>query len=893
MGIQGRWLCMCALMLMSVCGLEQRARSQADHDLRQDKPSETKTPPGPKTVEEARAALRVAEAAHPGNSADVVAALVNLADLETEASHVNEESLLSIDRAVSMAEAVDGNHSSLYVTALVGKARMLLTLDKPEAARPLAEEALDIEQNLTGETKGLASAAGMLSYVCQRENDQPCALRNVELQVKTLRSEKDVDQTELAGAVIDLMANRRHNNDMEGAKAALAEAMAIAEHAETADSTWAVIENNAGGFYIALGDYAHAVEHLKKGLDISIKLNGPDNVSESSELANLAYVEMCLGQGAEALKYYAKARDLYARRYGQGHSQTAYLESGYGYALSMLGNPGQAVNQALAAHRMMRQHIQLAIRLMPERQALAMADSGALSYNLAVSVLTQHPQIATADVYQEIVRTRSLVADEMAQRQAALNRKHDPSVEALTQELETERRAVLELQGSAAADNTSSALSDATAKMERTERLLAERSASFRTSERERNSDLADMRRNMPPGSVLISYVLFAKYTEDIANFNKPPVWWCAALVLHRDSQRIGVYDLGRAKDIGDLVKKMRTSAEAEAHGGGLGSTRNEREYRVAGEELRKKIWDPLKPELAAAKLVFVVPDGSLGLVPFSALPDGNGYLVEHGPVVHILSSERDLLPQEKVERKAGLLAVGSPSFESAGVEPAQNNLRAADSSCDAAAKAQFNPLPASLGEVKDISSSWKRWNSAEPAELLTGDKATRSQFLEDATRSRILHVATHAFVLDKSCGNGNPLLLSGLVFAGANRSRDASILTAQQIASIDLRGVDWAVLSACNTGTGETSAGEGVMGLQRAFRVAGARSVVMSLWAVDDEATREFMRALYTERFGKRSTTADAIWNASRTLLKQRQLGGKSTHPWYWAGFVGAGGWE
>jgi CHAT domain-containing protein len=201
--------------------------------------------------------------------------------------------------------------------------------------------------------------------------------------------------------------------------------------------------------------------------------------------------------------------------------------------------------------------------------------------------------------------------------------------------------------------------------------------------------------------------------------------------------------------------------------------------------------------------------------------------------------------------------------------------------------------LPGSLREVQDISSSWQRWNAGEPARLLTGEQATRTGFVQAATEARILHVATHAFVLQQSCGNGNPLLHSGLVFAGANTNRDAAILTAQQIASLDLRGVDWAVLSACNTGNGELRDGEGVLGLQRSFRVAGARSVVMTLWPVDDQVTRHFMHVLYAERFGARATTADAVWNSARRLLLERRAAGKSTHPWYWAGFVGAGGWN
>ncbi len=163
--------------------------------------------------------------------------------------------------------------------------------------------------------------------------------------------------------------------------------------------------------------------------------------------------------------------------------------------------------------------------------------------------------------------------------------------------------------------------------------------------------------------------------------------------------------------------------------------------------------------------------------------------------------------------------------------------------------------------------------------------------------------MATHAFLLSQSCGDGNPLLHSGLdgnpllhsglVFAGANAKRESSILTAQQVASMDLSGVSWAVLSACNTGAGEVHDGEGVLGLQRAFRVAGARSVIMTLWPVDDGMSRHFMHELYAQRFGHGATTADSIWNASQKLLADRRAAGQSTHPWYWAGFVGSGAWQ
>jgi CHAT domain-containing protein len=181
------------------------------------------------------------------------------------------------------------------------------------------------------------------------------------------------------------------------------------------------------------------------------------------------------------------------------------------------------------------------------------------------------------------------------------------------------------------------------------------------------------------------------------------------------------------------------------------------------------------------------------------------------------------------------------------------------------------------------------------------------------------LHLATHGFFLNGDCAaapsgtrgvgglssggprrpSGNPLLRSGLALAGANRrslagpSEDDGILTAEEVASLDLSGVEWAVLSACDTGVGEIHAGEGVFGLRRAFQVAGARTVVMSLWSVDDQATRAWMKALYEGRFQRRLSTADAVHQASLSVLRDRRAKGLSTHPFFWAAFVAAGDWR
>jgi len=144
-----------------------------------------------------------------------------------------------------------------------------------------------------------------------------------------------------------------------------------------------------------------------------------------------------------------------------------------------------------------------------------------------------------------------------------------------------------------------------------------------------------------------------------------------------------------------------------------------------------------------------------------------------------------------------------------------------------------------------------------------------------------------------------NPLVRSGLALAGANRrtsagpDEDDGILTAEEVSALNLEGVEWAVLSACDTGLGEVKAGEGVFGLRRAFQVAGVRTVIMSLWSVDDDATRLWMRALYQSRLQQHLTTVESVRAASLTILRDRRARKQDTHPFYWAAFVAAGDWR
>jgi CHAT domain-containing protein len=162
--------------------------------------------------------------------------------------------------------------------------------------------------------------------------------------------------------------------------------------------------------------------------------------------------------------------------------------------------------------------------------------------------------------------------------------------------------------------------------------------------------------------------------------------------------------------------------------------------------------------------------------------------------------------------------------------------------------------------------------------------------------------------------GSFHPGLLSGLALAGANRApqpgEDDGILTALEVAELDLRRLDLAVLSACETGLGETAGGEGLLGLQRAFQVSGARTVVATLWKVDDEWTRKLMERFYENLWQKKMTKLAALreaqcWvmrEARRWRMREAQRRGidfienrpmRVAPPFYWAAFVLSGDWR
>ncbi len=586
------------------------------------------------------------------------------------------------------------------------------------------------------------------------------------------------------------------------------------------------------------------------------------------------------------------------------------------------GGVRSAIDASLEAERLSQEALRQALAGLPERQALGFVEHRTSGLDLAAPMLASG---AVSDggtverVWDALIRARGAVFDEMAARHRALARVDAPALARLAERLRdvSARLANLALVGSDDSDplRPRGLYERALAERDQIERALATASATFREELRQRNAGYPEIARQLPRGSVLVAYLRSGG--ENAAYL---------AFVLRAGAARPRVSAIAPAKVVDDAVARWREAVER-------GGREGEAAARAAGAALRSLVWDPLVRSAGEASRAFVVPDGALNGVSFPALPNADGtYLVENGPLFVLLSTERDLTGRGgRSPLNRGALVVGAPDFDAAAAVVAAagggearggrdegaggSQFRGSRSACSTFRSIHFDPLPQSAEESREIAGLL----AGRPGErgfegsvrVLLGAAAGERAFKTIAPGERVVHVATHGFFLQGDCaassnpGSGaaalrwreNPLLLSGFALAGANRreevkaGEDDGILTAQEIAALDLTGVEWVVLSGCDTGLGPVVPTEGVVGLGRAIRVAGARAAILSLWPVDDEATRLFMRSLYDAHFRRGLPTSAAVRDAARTLLASFRRTGADTSPALWGGFVAAGG--
>jgi len=674
--------------------------------------------------------------------------------------------------------------------------------------------------------------------------------------------------------------------------------------------SWDVAQGllSLGSVRRATGRAAEAKADVERAVRILEAVIGPEQHDTADALESLGSCHLALGETRAAQEVFERARGIRERRLGPRHPDLAWLLGQLAGLAAAQGRREDALALALRSESIRTEHLRRTCRGLSEREALsyASAPTGALDVALALAAGPAADDGTRRAALDAVIRARALVLDEMAWRSRILAMGRAEEARPL---IEAWRRAQQALAAEAvrgAEDEGPEAFATHLDSLRRAADEAEARALSATGAARpgavRGDAGLEEVLASLPAGSALVSY----------ARSPGPPAM-DYAFVLRPGARAPFAVALGRASRTDSLVAAWREQAGRDPRG--IGAALRESACRQAGEALAAAVWRPLGQAVRGARRVFVVPDGSLSLVPLAALPaEGGRYVVELGPVLHVLGAERDLVPAREVTAGERLLALGDPDFDARGAledgappAAAAGARRGSQAACDALSERRWSRLPATAGEVEAVLRAWTAPHpSGAPAERLgrslTGAAASEAALKREAPGARVLHFATHGFVTGGDCPTAlvrNPLLRAGLVLAGANR-RDAGpaaaedgVLTAEEVAGMELHGAEWAVLSACETGVGDPRAGEGVLGLQRAFRIAGARTVVMSLWAVDDEAASAWMTALYRARWERGLDTAASVAEASRGALRGLRARGATTHPFLWAAFVAAGEWR
>jgi CHAT domain-containing protein len=308
--------------------------------------------------------------------------------------------------------------------------------------------------------------------------------------------------------------------------------------------------------------------------------------------------------------------------------------------------------------------------------------------------------------------------------------------------------------------------------------------------------------------------------------------------------------DLGAATEIDKNIQTFREYLQD-------GSSTIDRKRNQIAHTLDTQLIQPIRQHLGNAKHLLLSPDAALNLIPFEALKDENNkYLIERYTFSY-LTSGRDLtrFPNSPPSRQAPIIF----------------------SEINYDRSTEFSPL-ATAAETNEIQRVF-------PNAQIIRDQAATKTALQKIQAPSILHLATHGFFNQNKPDNSkqldNPLTRSGIILAGTDK------LTGLEVYGLDLYGTQLVVLSACETGLGDISVGEGIYGLRRALVIAGSQSQVLSLWKVGDTATVELMKTFYTNLKAGMGRH-EALRNAQLKLLQHPNY----QNPYNWAAFIPSGNW-
>jgi CHAT domain-containing protein len=564
---------------------------------------------------------------------------------------------------------------------------------------------------------------------------------------------------------------------------------------------------------------------------------------------------------------------------GAEHPLVARYQTSLARLAAARGDAPAAHDLSQAAGSRIAQHIQRSFGAMAERERGFLAQDS----QEVVGALLSVPAASPRETWTALLPHRDSVLRSLAASRAAV-RGHGPESDALLAALEEERHRYVAAVLAGTPDSAARA-------REIAQRIGAlERRAALAGAARVEPAAAEVIARaceHLAPGAAVVEFVAHDRTTREAAAIPLPAY---DALVLRPEGCRVERVDLGPAAPIERAVARF----DAAMQGGQL-------DEPAARAELGRFLLEPLASRLRGAERWYVIPDARLWGVPVGVLPDPEArgrYLLERVTVAYLTSLHELAEAAPDASAFAAPLLVGAPEFgEGAGL-----TLPTPTGPCHVP---PFGHLQGTLLEVEAIRPL------LAPSTVVTGRDATKERLARELEGAPgLIHLATHGFfagragcpVEDRSDGAGaledwvepHPLLLSGLVFAGANRAPDQGILTAYEVAGLDLRRARLVVLSACDTGAGVRRRGQEVQGLRWGFREAGVQALLTSLWRSNDAVTRRLMERFYRELASPDLPSdgfraAEALRRAQlERVADDARLG--LPRPRWWANFVVSG---
>ncbi len=846
-------------------------------------------------------ALAIREKALGPDHSDVAVSLNNLAELyKATGNYAKAEPLYH--RSLAILEKGLGPDHPDVATALNNLAALYVTIRAYARAEPLYQRALAIQEKALGP-------------------DHP----SVALSLNNL------------AALYDTTGQYAKAEPLHQRALSIREKAFGPEHPDVAQSL-----NNLAMLYDNIGAYAKAEPLYQRSLAIQEKALGPDHPDVATSLNNLAMLYDTIGAYAKAEPLQQRSLAILEKALGPDHPSVAAAFNNLAWLEAAQQHYQSAFNFLRKGLAIEDRQIQDIFTFTTEEQKLTFIQSISGTYIYFLSLLHQHfieDRAAVRDGLELVLRRKAIVFDAQSRAREALQgrlsesaRKEWGRLSAIRSELS---QLLLNKPKTITPELYKEKIASLQQQIEQSEQRLAKESAMVARELQQRKITVAAISKKLPQNGVLVEFVKIDDF--DFAKGKGMGSSRYLAFVLPISGD-VTLIDLGDATSLEEQIRRALEGIKVSMQSRNIKVIKKHEDAQPIQQSMQSlndlymRVWEPLQKSLGSADKVVVSSDGLLNLVPFAALIDENGRaLVENYRLAYV-SSGRELIGSAgpPIQPDSDLLLVANPDFgkRAQGSGSLVASVRSRDF------RGVFDPLPGTEREAKEIPPLVS--DRGGKRSVLVEANATEGS-VKSAHSPRILHLATHGFFLqdeeidpcmetrgvavmktatllekalcEKARGvtvvkgekpappkrYENPLVRSGLAFAGANKASevtegDDGILTALEITGMDLYGTELVVLSACDTGVGEIKTGEGVFGLRRAFALAGARNLLMSLWPVSDEITANQMKGFYQNL--QKLPPAEALRQAQLETIKElkAQYNGAAP-PGLWAPFILQGG--